>query len=76
MLISTYKELKFWQTAKKVSLQVVKLSRLLPNERIAWVVIDQLLRASFSVGANISEGFGKFKGKRIHKIPYHLFRLC
>lgn len=63
MLTSTYKELKFWQSAKDVSLGVVKLSRLLPQERVAWIIIDQLLRASFSVGANISEGFGKFKGK-------------
>lgn len=61
--INSYKDLKFWQTAKKVSLLVVCLSRKLPNERIAWIIIDQLLRASFSVGANIAEGFGKYKGK-------------
>lgn len=63
MFISTYKELKFWQSAKKVSVLTINLCKLLPNERVAWVITDQLLRSSFSVGANISEGFGKFKGK-------------
>ncbi|MEK7580912.1 MAG: four helix bundle protein [Patescibacteria group bacterium] len=28
-----------------------------------WIIADQLLRSSFSVGANIAEGFGKYKGK-------------
>lgn len=46
-----------------VSLLVVKLTRSLPNERCAWVIIDQILRSSFSVGANIVEGYGKYKGK-------------
>lgn len=67
MLIKTYKELKFWQTAKEVSLLVIKLSKKLPNERVVWIITDQLLRASFSVGANIAEGFGKFKGKEFRR---------
>ncbi|MGB9706770.1 MAG: four helix bundle protein [Microgenomates group bacterium] len=61
--ISSYKELKFWQIAKEVSLSMVKLARNLPNERIAWIISDQVLRSSFSIGANIAEGFGKYKGK-------------
>ncbi len=61
--VSSYKELKFWQTSKQVSLLVVKLTRKLPKERAAWIITDQLLRSSFSVGANIAEGFGKYKGK-------------
>lgn len=62
-MIKTYKDLKFWQSAKQVSLQVVNLVRKFPNEKVAWVISDQLLRSSFSVGANIAEGFGKYKGR-------------
>lgn len=61
--INSYKELRFWQVARKVSLEVVEITRRLPSEKVAWIIIDQLLRASFSVGANIAEGFGKYKGK-------------
>ncbi|OGM23519.1 hypothetical protein A2865_01310 [Candidatus Woesebacteria bacterium RIFCSPHIGHO2_01_FULL_39_17] len=61
--INSYKELKFWQKAREVSLLIVRLTRELPNERITWIIIDQILRSSFSVGANVAEGFGKYKGK-------------
>lgn len=61
--INTYKNLIFWQRSREVSLLVVKLTKKLPNEKVAWILIDQIVRSSFSVGANISEGFGKYKGK-------------
>lgn len=61
--ISTYKGLIFWQTAKKASLLVVKLVGKLPNQRVYWIITDQLLRSSLSIGANIAEGYGKYKGK-------------
>ena len=62
-LIRTYKELRFWQTAKETSLLIASLIKKFPNERAFWIISDQVLRSSFSVGANIAEGFGKFKGK-------------
>lgn len=65
--ISSYKNLIFWQRAREVSLLVVTLTRKLPNERIAWILIDQIVRCSFSVGANIAEGFGKYKGKEYRR---------
>lgn len=60
---NSYKNLKFWQTAKKVCLQVAKIIKKLPNERTAWIIADQLLRSSFSIGANIAEGYGRYRGK-------------
>ena len=63
MVVRTYKDLKFWQSSREVSLFVVKLVKKLPKERSAWVIIDQIIRSSFSVGANIAEGFGRYKGK-------------
>lgn len=61
--LNTYKELKFWQVSRRVCLLIVGLSRKLPQEKIVWIIIDQLLRSAFSVGANIAEGFGRYKGK-------------
>lgn len=63
MLLQSYKDLKFWQTAKETSLLVVKLIEKLPSKKVFWIISDQLLRATFSIGANIAEGFGKYKGK-------------
>jgi four helix bundle protein len=44
-------------------LLVFRLIKKLPNERAIWIISDQVLRSAFSVGANIAEGFGKYKGK-------------
>lgn len=62
-MISDYKELIFWQRAHEVTVLVIKLCRRLPNERIANILISQLIRSSVSVGANIAEGFGRYKTK-------------
>lgn len=62
-VVKSYKGLRFWQISKKVSLLIVNLTRKLSNERVVWIIADQLLRSCFSVGANIAEGFGKYKGK-------------
>lgn len=61
--VTSYKDLIFWQRAREVNLLVVNLTRKLSSERSAWIIIDQMMRAAFSVGANIAEGFGKYKGK-------------
>ena len=61
--VNSYKDLVFWQRSREVSLQIVSLIRKLPKDRPAWIIIDQILRAAFSIGANIAEGFGKYKGK-------------
>lgn len=60
---NSYKQLKFWQKAREVSRLIIQLTRKLPNERIVWIITDQVLRSSFSVGACIAEGFGKYLGK-------------
>ena len=65
--IHNYKELKFWKTAFQVTLMVVKLSEKFPNKRAYWIIADQLIRAASSVGANIAEGFGRYKGKEYQR---------
>ncbi len=61
--LTSYKELIFWQKSRTVSLQTVNMIRKLPYDIASKIIINQLLRASFSVGANIAEGFGKYLGK-------------
>ena len=61
--IDSYKKLIFWQRSRQVSLSVVKLTKQLSNERPAWIISDQIIRSCFSVGSNIAEGFGKYRGK-------------
>lgn len=46
-------ELKY--RAYKFSIKIVKFVCSLPNQRIYWVISDQLLRAATSIGANIIE---------------------
>ena len=38
------------------SLDVIAFIGTLPNKRTAWIVSDQLLRSSMSIGANLIEG--------------------
>lgn len=61
--MDSYKKLKFWQKSREVNLKIVKLIKTLPSEKIVWIITDQIIRSSFSVGANIAEGFGRYKGK-------------
>lgn len=41
--------------AYEFSLAVIKLVATLPNTRIYWVIVNQLLRSATSIGANIIE---------------------
>lgn len=41
--------------AYKFSIKMVRFTSSLPNERVYWVITDQLLRAAMSIGANIIE---------------------
>lgn len=62
-MISNYKDLIFWQKAHVVVLSVIKLCKKLPKDGISIVLINQIIRSAGSVGANIAEGFGRYKGK-------------
>jgi len=39
----------------KFSLDIIALADTLPQKRSAWIIIDQLIRAATSIGANIVE---------------------
>ena len=39
----------------KLSLKVIALADTLPNKKSSWIIIDQLIRAITSIGANLVE---------------------
>ncbi len=62
-MIKNYKDLIFWQRSFEVTRLVIELCRKLPKERIAEILVSQIIRSSVSIGANIAEGFGRYKSK-------------
>jgi four helix bundle protein len=44
------------QRCYNFGINVISLSDNLPNKRSAWIIADQLIRSSTSIGANITEG--------------------
>jgi len=65
--VKNYKDLKFWQTAFGTSIKCIEISRRFPKEKVFWIIADQLIRASTSIGANIAEGFGRYRGKEYER---------
>jgi four helix bundle protein len=59
----TYKDLVLWQRAFEVTKLVVLLLKKLPHSIEVRIILNQLLRAVFSIGANIAEGYGRFGSK-------------
>jgi len=66
-VINHYKELIFWQRAYETTMLVILLCRKLPKERVADILASQIIRSAASVGANIAEGFGRYKGKEYQR---------
>lgn len=59
--------------AYSFSLRILKLCDFLPNKKSVWIISDQLLRSSMSIGANIAEGQGSSSRKefrRFYQISY------
>lgn len=41
--------------AYRFSIRLIKFASTLPNQRIYWIIMDQLIRSATSIGANIIE---------------------
>ena len=55
----------------RFSLKIIALSDKLPNKRSVWIIIDQLIRAATSIGANIIEArasSSRLEFKRFYEI--------
>lgn len=53
----------------QLSLAIIRFIRLLPNQKIFWIITDQLLRCATSIGANIVEA--KSSSSRKDFIKYY-----
>lgn len=65
--IDSYQKLQFWKTAYEVTIAIVRLTKKLPKDQATQVIIYQIIRSSASVGANIAEGFGRYRGKEYER---------
>lgn len=55
----------------KFSLELIAFISTLPNERICWIIADQLLRSGTSIGANLVEAMAsssRLEFKKFHEI--------
>ncbi len=60
--MQNYKDLKVWEKAHLLALEIYKASKGFPKEE-QFNITSQLRRASASIPTNIAEGCGKFSGK-------------
>ena len=56
--MQNFKELKVWEKAHQITLNIYKVSAKFPKEEI-YSLTNQLRRAASSIPANIAEGCGK-----------------
>ncbi len=61
-MYKSFREMPVWQKAMELSVQVFKLSCVLPRSE-DYGLTSQLRRAANSVSANIAEGFGRNTNK-------------
>ncbi|MGW8185188.1 MAG: four helix bundle protein [Candidatus Moraniibacteriota bacterium] len=68
--INHFYDLDVWKEAHSLSIEIYKLTDKFPKKE-TFAVVDQIRRASTSVGANIAEGFGRFHYKEKIKFYYN-----
>lgn len=56
--IKHFRDLIVWQKAHEITLAIYKITELFPRKE-QFSLIDQMRRASISVGSNIAEGFSR-----------------
>lgn len=57
--IQSFEDLKVWQVARKIRIEIFELVKKFPNEE-KFRLTDQVIRSSRSISDNISEGYGRF----------------
>ena len=75
-MLKNYKELKVWQKAYELSLEVYKSTKQFPKDEV-YGLISQIRRAAVSVPSNIAEGYGrKTTREYIHSLYVAYGSLC
>ena len=59
MKLARFEDLKVWQLAHELSLEVAKLVKSFPKDE-KFDLADQMRRSARSIPSDISEGFGRF----------------
>jgi len=57
-MLKSYKELKVWQKAYSLCIEIYKITRTFPKEEL-YGLTSQMRRAAVSVPSNIAEGYGR-----------------
>ena len=57
-MLKNYKELKVWQKAYNLCIEIYKITRTFPKEEL-YGLTSQIRRAAVSVPSNIAEGYGR-----------------
>lgn len=63
--IQTFRDLKAWQEAHKLVLEVYQITKTYPADE-KFGLVSQSQRAAVSISSNIAEGFGRFSAKDKH----------
>lgn len=63
-------DLDIWKEANELCIKIYKLTENFPKKE-TYGIVDQIRRASASVGANIAEGFGRYHFKDKIKFYYN-----
>jgi four helix bundle protein len=65
--ISTFKDLEIWKKAFDLARQTIRLAEKTPRGISTRIILEQQLRASTSISANIAEGYGSFSKKEFRR---------
>jgi len=57
-MLKSYKELKVWQKAYNLCIEIYKITRTFPKEEL-YGLTSQIRRSAVSVPSNIAEGYGR-----------------
>jgi four helix bundle protein len=57
-MLKNYKDLKVWQKAYQLCLEIYKITKGFPKEEM-YVLTSQIRRSAVSIPSNIAEGYGR-----------------
>ncbi len=60
--MDSFEELEVWKLARQKKIEIKELTNQFPSDE-KYRLVDQIIRSSRSIGANIAEGFGRFHYK-------------
>jgi four helix bundle protein len=75
-MLKNFKELKVWQKAYRLCLEIYRVTRKFPREEI-YGLTSQIRRSAVSIPSNIAEGYGrKTTGEYIQSLYISYGSIC